>query len=173
MSMQGGLSIERMCRLADVSRGGFYRSSEHKGPPQDEMELKAAVQEIVLEHRQRYGYRRVAAELRRRGIIANHKRIARIMQEDNLLNVQPLFDPRNQNPGERFEVYLNLAARIKVTGVNQLWVADVFGRNNSSVRTLGSKTFPTRSKNNGGNLRNSSPIPATAMRSALRHSVMS
>ena len=125
MSMQGGLSIERMCRLADVSRGGFYRSCEHKVPPQDEMELKAVVQEIVLEHRQRYGYRRVAAELRRRGIIANHKRIARIMREDNLLNVQPLFDPRTQNPGERFEVYLNLAARMKVTGVNQLWVADM------------------------------------------------
>jgi putative transposase len=93
MSMQGGLSIERMCRLADVSRGGFYRSCEHKVRPQEKMELKAVVQEIVLEHRQRYGYRRVAAELRRRGIIANHKRIARIMREDNLLNVQALFDP--------------------------------------------------------------------------------
>jgi putative transposase len=110
MSMQGGLSINRMCRLADVSRGGFYRSCEDNAPLQDEMQLKAGVQEIVLEHRQRYGYRRVAAELRRRGIIANHKRIARIMREDNLLNLQRLFDTRNQNSEERFEVYLNLAA---------------------------------------------------------------
>jgi putative transposase len=123
--MQGGLSIERMCRLADVSRGGFYRSCEYNAPLQDEMELKAVVQEIVLKHRQRYGYRRVAAELRRRGIIANHKRIARIMREDNLLNLQRLFDTRNQNSEERFEVYLNLAARIRVTGINQLWVADI------------------------------------------------
>jgi putative transposase len=125
MSMQGCLSIERMCRLAGVSRAGFYRRCEDKAQSRDDMDLKALVQEIVLEHRQQYGYRRVAAEVRRRGIIANHKRIARIMREDNLLNLQPLCDPRNQNPAERFEVYLNLAARMKLTGVNQLWVADI------------------------------------------------
>jgi putative transposase len=123
--MQGGLSIEQMCRLANVSRCGFYRSYEVKMPAEDEVRLRALVQEIVLEHRQRYGYRRVAAEVRRRGIVANHKRIARIMRVDNLLNVRPLHDVERRNPGERFEVYLNLAARMKVTGPNQLWVVDI------------------------------------------------
>jgi putative transposase len=47
------------------------------------------------------------------------------MREDNLLNLQRLFDTRNQNFEEQFEVYLNLAARIRVTGINQLWVADI------------------------------------------------
>lgn len=37
----------------------------------------------------RYGYRRVTKELRRRGMQVNHKRVARIMREDNLLAVQP------------------------------------------------------------------------------------
>ena len=41
------------------------------------------------EHRRRYGYRRVTAELRRRGMFVNHKRVARLMREDNLLAVQP------------------------------------------------------------------------------------
>jgi len=125
MSVQGGLSIERMCRLADVSRAGFYRSYETKMPAEDELKLRALVQEIVLEHRQRYGYRRVTAELHRRGIVANHKRIARVMREDNLLNIRPVRDLGSQKPGERFEVYLNLAARMTVTGPDQLWVADI------------------------------------------------
>ena len=52
------------------------------------MTIKSAVQEITLEHRWRYGYRRVTAELRLRGMITNHKRVARIMREDNLLVVR-------------------------------------------------------------------------------------
>ena len=67
MFVQGGLSIERMCRLADVSRAGFYRSYEAKMPAEDELKLRALVQEIVLEHRQRYGYRRVTEEVYRSG----------------------------------------------------------------------------------------------------------
>jgi hypothetical protein len=110
--MQGDLSIEQMCRLADVSRSDFYRSYEVKMPVEDEVRLRALVQEIALEHRLRYGYRRVAAEVRRRGIVANHKRIARIMRVDNLLNMRPLRDVGSRNPGERFEIYLNLAARM-------------------------------------------------------------
>jgi len=46
-------------------------------------------QEIAVEHRRRYGYRRITAELRRRGMRVNHKRVLRILREDNLLGVQP------------------------------------------------------------------------------------
>ena len=44
---------------------------------------------VVLEHRRRYGYRRVTRELRRRGWLVNHKRVPRSMSQDNLLAVQP------------------------------------------------------------------------------------
>lgn len=47
------------------------------------------------------------------------------MREDNLLNTRTLIELGSRNPEERFEVYLNLAARMKVTGTNQLWVADM------------------------------------------------
>ncbi len=75
MSMQGSLSIERMCYLAQVSRAGFYRSLAEQMPREEEMELRAAIHEIALEHRRRYGYRRVTAELRRRGMRVNQKRV--------------------------------------------------------------------------------------------------
>jgi transposase InsO family protein len=52
------------------------------------MALRSAVQAIVIEHRWHYGYRRVTEELRPRGITVNHKRIARIMQQDDLLAVR-------------------------------------------------------------------------------------
>jgi hypothetical protein len=89
MSMQGSLSIERMCYLAQVSRAGFYRSLAEQMPVEEEMEVRSAIQRIAVEHRRRYGYRRITAELRRCGMLVNHKRVARIMREDNLLAVQP------------------------------------------------------------------------------------
>jgi len=125
MSLQGKLSIERMCQLAQVSRAGFYRSLQEQEPVQEEMEVRAAIQEIVLQHRRRYGYRRVTAELRRQGLLVNHKRVARLMREDNLLAVQPHAFVVTTNSEHEFQVHLNLAKRMQLTGLNQLWVADI------------------------------------------------
>jgi putative transposase len=125
MPVQGSLSIERMCQLAPVTRAGFYRSlQEHSGVEED-MEVRSAIQKIVVEHRRRYGYRRVTAELRRRGMRVNRKRVARIMREDNLLAIQPRAFQVTTDSDHRLEVYLNLASRMKLTGINQLWVADI------------------------------------------------
>ncbi len=125
MPLQGSMSVERMCQLAEVSRAGLYRSLQERTPVEEDMELRSAIQQIVLEHRRRYGYRRVAAELRRRGMLANHKRVARIMREDNLLAVQPRQFVVTTDSDHELEVYLNLARRMKLTGIDQLWVADI------------------------------------------------
>jgi putative transposase len=125
MPMQGSLSIERMCRLTGVSRAGFYRSLQEQMPVEEDMEVRSAIQRIAVEHRRRYGYRRIAAELRRRGMRVNRKRVARIMREDNLLAVQPRAFVVTTDSQHHLEVYLNLAIRMKLTGVNQLWVADI------------------------------------------------
>jgi putative transposase len=125
MSRQGSLSIERMCQLVQVSRAGFYRSLREQGPVQEEMEVRSAIQQIAVEHRRRYGYRRISAELRRRGMLVNHKRVARIMREDNLLAVQPRQFVVTTDSDHELEVYLNLASRMKLTGIDQLWVADI------------------------------------------------
>ncbi len=106
-----------MCQLAQVSRAGFYRSLQERLPVEEEMEVRSTIQQIVLEHRRRYGYRRVTAELRRRGLIVNHKRVARLMREDNLLAVQPRAFVVTTNSEHEFEVYLNLASHLKLTGI--------------------------------------------------------
>ena len=89
MPLQGHLTVERMCQLAQVSRAGFYRFLKGRTPVEEEMEVRSAIQSIVLEHRRRYGYRRVTMELRRRGLLVNRKRVARMMREDHLLAIQP------------------------------------------------------------------------------------
>jgi len=125
MPLQGRLSIEHMCQLAGVSRAGFYRSLQDRAPVEEEMAARSAIQEIAVEHRRRYGYRRITAELRRRGMLVNHKRVLRILREDNLLGVQPRAFVVTTDTDHRFEVHLNLASRMKLTGINQLWVADI------------------------------------------------
>jgi len=125
MSLQGAISVERMCQLAQVSRAGFYRSLQQAEPDQEEMELRRAIQQIFLEHRRRYGYRRISQELRRRGMLVNRKRVQRLMQTDNLLGLQRRAFVVTTDSKHQFEVYLNLAARVKLTGINQLWLADI------------------------------------------------
>ena len=125
MARQGSLSIERMCQLVPVSRASFYRSLQEQKPIEEEMEVRSAIQQIAVEHRRRYGYRRISAELRRRGMQVNHKRVARMMREDNLLAVQPRQFVVTTNSDHALEVYLNLASRMKLTGIDQLWVADL------------------------------------------------
>ena len=114
-----------MCRLAGVSRAGFYRYLQQRHPEEEELEVRSAIQQIALDHRRRYGYRRVTAELRRRGMAINHKRVARLMREDNLLAVPPKAFVATTESQHELEVYLNLARQIKLTGINQVWVADI------------------------------------------------
>jgi putative transposase len=108
-----------------VSRAGFYRGFQEPQPVEEEMEVRSLIQQIAIEHRRRYGYRRISAELRRRGMAVNHKRVARIMREDNLLAVQPRQFVVTTKSDHKLEVYLNLARRLKLTGMDQLWVADI------------------------------------------------
>ena len=81
---QGTGSVARLCRAAQVSRGSYYRHWQARAPREEEMGLKDALQRLALDHRH-YGYRRIGVLLRREGWQANHKRVLRLMREDNLL----------------------------------------------------------------------------------------
>jgi putative transposase len=114
-----------MCWLARVSRAGYYRHLAAGHPDEEEVEVRAAVQQIALSHHRRYGYRRVSAELRRQGLQVNHKRVARLMREDNLLAIRHRRFVITTDSKHSLEVYVNLAARMKLSGPNQLWIADL------------------------------------------------
>jgi transposase InsO family protein len=94
-------------------------------PREEETAVRAQVQEIVLAHQRRYGCLRVTRELRQQGMVVNHKRVARIMRDDNLLAIRYRKFVPTTDSGHKHQVYLNLAKRMVLTGVNQLWVADI------------------------------------------------
>jgi transposase InsO family protein len=123
--LQGPGSIERLCRLAQVSRAAYYRHWGEHAPLVEETALRDAVQRLALAHRF-YGYRRITALLKREGWSANHKRVARILREDNLLCLRkPAFRPATTDSRHSWRVWPNLARHMAPMAVNQLWVADI------------------------------------------------
>ena len=120
------MTIERMCTLAAVSRASYYRYCVPK-PDADEEDsrLRDAIQRAALASRQ-YGYRRITHALRAQGWIVNHKRVARLMRQDNLLAIRRRrFVPQTTNSEHDFDVAINVARRLTPTAANQLWVADL------------------------------------------------
>jgi putative transposase len=119
-----GFRAEHACEVARVSRAGFYRHYETHEPRQADVELRDAIQRIALANRY-YGYRRVTAELQHQGTVVNHKRVLRLMRADNLLAVRKRRFVFTTDSSHTYAIYPNLAARLQVTGMNQLWVADI------------------------------------------------
>jgi transposase InsO family protein len=122
---QEHLSIELMCRAAGVSRASFYRDWEQREPKVEAMELRTRIQQIAIAHRRCYGYRRVTRDLKDQGWRVNHKRVARWMAEDNLLAVRRRKYIVTTASEHDLPVFRNVAATLKLTGINQLWVADI------------------------------------------------
>jgi transposase InsO family protein len=122
---QGPLSIERMCALAGVSRASYYRQWQRASPRREDTELRDALQRLAVAHRF-YGYRRLNAVLRRAGWAVNHKRVLRLMRTDNLLCLRRrAFIPATTDSRHDWRVVPNLARGMQLTGVDQLWVADI------------------------------------------------
>jgi transposase InsO family protein len=117
--------VEEQCWLAEVSRAGYYRRWEERASSEEAMHLRHRVQQIVLANGRRRGYRYVTAELRREGNLVNHKRVWRIMHDDNLLCLRSRKYVLTTDSEHEFRVYPNLVPSLKVTGTNQLWVADI------------------------------------------------
>jgi transposase InsO family protein len=116
---------DHLCRLAGVCRSGYYRQWQAIAPRQEETNLRDAVQRLALANR-RYGYRRISALLHREGWNVNHKRVLRVMHDDNLLCLRSKsFFPRTTNSSHEWRIVPNLARGLVLTDIDQLWVADI------------------------------------------------
>jgi len=122
---QGVLTVERMCALAGVSRAGYYRHWQASAPRQEETGVRDAIQRVALANRH-YGYRRIAAQMRREGWVVNRKRVLRLMRADNLLCLRARpFVPVTTDSRHGWRVVPNLARGMRLTGLDQLWVRDI------------------------------------------------
>jgi hypothetical protein len=123
--LQGEVTIARLCALAGVGRASYYRNWAASAPRQEETAVRDMVQRAALAEKN-YGYRRVTFELRRAGVVVNHKRVQRLMREDNLLCLRcRAFVPATTDSNHGWRVVPNLTYGIVLTGIDQLWVADI------------------------------------------------
>ena len=112
-------SVRRLCQLLAVAPSSYYYSTEDA----DDRELRDLIERIALEF-PRYGYRRMSVELRRRGQVVNHKRVLRLMREDNLL-VQVRRFCRTTNSAHDYGRFPNLVRGLTIARLNQVWCADI------------------------------------------------
>ena len=125
MKADRGLTIERMVELGGVSRASFYRfGKDNPSRTDSDMDLRDAIQRVALEWPS-YGRPRITAELRRRGWKVNPKRVYRWMREDDLQCVRKRKFVVTTDSNHDRKVYPNLAGDMVLTGIDQLWVADV------------------------------------------------
>jgi putative transposase len=121
----GRPDVAHLCHLARISRAGFYRHLEASAPKRADTELRDAIQRLALAHRH-YGYRRIAHQLRREGEPVNHKRVLRLMREDNLLCLRAKpYVPRTTDSRHGFRIVPNLIRDLVPSGPDQIWVADL------------------------------------------------
>jgi transposase InsO family protein len=109
--------------MTGLNRAGFYRLPPPQASPV-EMEIRDEMQKVALESAA-YGYRRITAELQRRGFTINHKRVLRMMREDNLLCVRRRRFVVTTDSRHNLPIYPNLACEMVPTAANLLWVADI------------------------------------------------
>jgi len=116
------IPVNKACSGLGISRSGYYKIGPVAIP--DDSTVRGAIQKIALEFPY-YGYRRITHEMHRRGQLTNHKKVLRIMREDNLLCIRKKFRVITTDSDHGLPVFPNLAKNVIVTKLNQLWVADI------------------------------------------------
>lgn len=123
-AVKDSLSIAQMCETLGVSRIDYYRRPKEVAECDADLALREKIQAVALEMNA-YGYRRITAELRRRGVVANHKRVLRLMREDNLLCLRKRKFIRTTDSNHSLAVYPNLAGEMRLARIDELWVSDI------------------------------------------------
>jgi len=116
----GDLSLSRQADLLSLSRSSLY----YQPMPVTEQELtiKRRIDAIYTAY-PFYGIRRVTAELRKEGLVINHKAVARHMQEMGLEAIYP--GPNLSKRAQNHAVYPYLLRGLKISSVNQVWGVDI------------------------------------------------
>lgn len=119
-----GLSVRQQCAALAFSRATYYRLRQPCGRPGRDGELRGRLQRLALEW-PAYGYRRLTHALRRQGLTVNHKRVLRLLREEQLLCRRRRAVVRTTNSQHGLPVYPNLLPTAPLTGLDQVWQADI------------------------------------------------
>ena len=105
---------------------GIGRSAFYDTPDARARDLSIVVEmKTICDEFEAYGYRRVDAELRHRGLVVNAKKVRRLMREHALNPRQRRRFMATTDSDHNYPIFPNLAKNMKLHGPNQLWVADI------------------------------------------------
>jgi transposase InsO family protein len=109
-----------------LGRSTYYYRLRQKAlrAKKEEVDLRDRIEKIVVKCAG-YGYRRVTYQLRREGYKINHKRVARLMREQSLQCQVKRRWVKTTDSDHGYRIYPNLIKELKITGRNQVWVADI------------------------------------------------
>lgn len=105
----------------DVARSSFYADP---GPRPGDTVIIEEIRAITDEF-EGYGYRRVDAELRHRGMVVNSKKVRRLMRENGLNPRRRRRTTRTTDSDHGGPIFPFIAKEFEVYGPDQLWVADL------------------------------------------------
>jgi len=110
----------------EIARSTFYHKSKEKSLEQlkEEMDLRDRVEKICLGF-PKYGYRRVTNQLHREKWVVNHKRVLRMMRENDLLCRIKKRRINTTDSNHSYPVFPNLIKNLTPTSINQVWVCDI------------------------------------------------
>ncbi len=108
--------------MTNTSRSGYYYKS--KANKDKDNELLDKIRTIATEF-PCYGYRRITAELRRRGTMVNHKRVHRIMAQNGILCTIRRKYSVTTNSKHSLVKYPNLIKNIIPVRPDELWHSDI------------------------------------------------
>ncbi len=101
------------------------KSGQLQNTEDRDVDLKTSIRAIFKRHKGRYGYRRVSAELRRQGVVANHKKVQKLMVA---MQLKSTVRPKRYRAfqGAPSETAPNWLARdFSAERPNERWVTDV------------------------------------------------
>ena len=119
---KGCVAVKRCCKTLSIGRSSYYRGRRVR--PDPDLALRDQIHKLSLSWPS-YGYRPMTRALQRMGYHVNHKRILRLMREDNLLVLRRKAFVSTTDSNHDRAVYANLVPGLNVTGVNLLWVSDI------------------------------------------------
>ena len=125
---QADYPVARLCKLAGVSRSGFY--AWRCRPPSARQlandRLLAEIREIHERSRGTYGRVKILGQLERRGLSANHKRVARLMRIDGIRGVGGPGTKARRRAGRHVAPAPDLIRRdFTAARPDERWVADI------------------------------------------------
>lgn len=104
-----------------IGRSTFYDMPDARASEA----IVVAEMKTICDEFEVYGYRRVGAELRHRGIVVNAKKVRRLMREHALNPKRRRRFISTTDSDHNYPVSPNLAKNLTLDGPNQLWVADI------------------------------------------------